>query len=385
MRLILFLLLVLAVTVALIVFPDIADQPLRLEAFGWLFETRQGAFVVALLALLSLTWLLRRLLGALFASPGSAWRSLRLGSRKRKEKRLRDGLAQWIDGRLTSAAKNLRRAEGVLPAWIEALLRVATTPASALSTPSESEDDLMVALSARIATAPDADPPLDAARRRTHLEAWLRVHPDAPLAQARLVALAEEEGDWPAVIEALEAKWRQGKSAAVDVKPRLVRACLQQAAAAPAEAMVYLRKAYRLQPEDAQVVLRYGQALQESGDLDGVKRLWRGYLEQHSSKSVAAALLELERDQAMRAYRKLERKSAKSLNYAQRWLRAELAHAAGLDGLALEQMQALAEAAAADDAAISQAAWQSLAAWHEAAADYQQAANCYRWAMEKRE
>ncbi len=74
-------------------------------------------------------------------------------------------------------------------------------------------------------------------------------------------------------IEALEAKWRQGKSAAGDVKPRLMRTCLQQAASAPAEAMVYLRKAYRLQPEDAQVVLRYGQALQESSNLDSTKHL----------------------------------------------------------------------------------------------------------------
>jgi len=73
---------------------------------------------------------------------------------------------------------------------------------------------------------------------------------------------------------------------------------------------------------------------------------------------VAAALLELERDQAIARLPKT--------------------------GAQIGQESQLRPALASDDAAISQAAWQSLATWHEAAEDYQQAANCYRRAMEER-
>ena len=90
MRLILLLLFALAVTAALIAFPNIADQALRIEAFGWLFETRQGAFMIALLVLIFLLWLLQRIVGALFAGPGNVWRSLVSGNSKRHEKRLRN-------------------------------------------------------------------------------------------------------------------------------------------------------------------------------------------------------------------------------------------------------------------------------------------------------
>ncbi|MFQ5518932.1 MAG: heme biosynthesis HemY N-terminal domain-containing protein, partial [Mariprofundus sp.] len=109
MRLAFLLLLALAVSIALIIFPNIADQSLRIEAFGWIFETRQGTFIVALLALLILVWLLRSITSALFAGPGAAWRSLRMGSRKRREKKLRDTIAQWLDGRGHISARTLKR------------------------------------------------------------------------------------------------------------------------------------------------------------------------------------------------------------------------------------------------------------------------------------
>lgn len=377
MRLILLLLLALAVTIALIVFPDIADQALRIEAFGWIFETRQGAFIVALLALLLLIWLLRGLIGALFAGPGMAWRSLRMGSRKRREKKIKELLGQWLDGRDNISSRALNRCRGVLPQWAVSMFEILLTPASELGLPGEESDPLQTVLAARMATDPDADPKPDLATRKAHLEAWLQVHPGAPLALARLVDLAEEEGDLPEFINRLESHWKQGRCSSEDAKPRLVRACLRMAEQQPDQAMAYLRKAYRLLPEDANVLLAYGKGLIDCGEIKTVQRLWGGYLEQKSSSRIARALLPLYQDDALKAYRRLERKSSSMLNPAQRWLRAELAHIAQLDGLAFEQMQALA------DECGSAAAWHSLGQWHEEQGAFETAMSCYRKALEK--
>jgi len=377
MRFILLLVLALAVSVALIVFPNIADQALRIEAFGWIFETRQGAFIVSLLALLLLLWLLRSMVGALFAGPGAAWRSLRLGSRKRREKKLREALAQWLDGRGNVNARALKRCRGVLPDWAIDMLQTMLSPAAELPLPAEDQDPLITALAARIATDPQASKPADSATRKAHLEAWLNAHPGAPLATSRLVDIAEEEGDLLAFINRLEADWKQGRRTAEMVKPRLVRACLKLAEQDPDQSMAYLRKAYRLLPDDAKVLLVYGNGLLGSGDVKTVQRLWHGYLEQHNNDRIARALLNIQRDDPIKVYRKLERKTVNALNPAQRWLRAELAHAAKLDGLAFEQMQAL-----ADDLG-SAAAWNSLGHWHEELGEFEQAAACYRRALEK--
>jgi len=377
MRFILLLLLALAVSIALIVFPNIADQALRIEAFGWIFETRQGAFMVALLALLLALWLLRSVVGALFAGPGAAWRSLRLGSRRRREKKLREALAQWLDGRGNVSARALKRCRGVLPDWAMDMLQTMLTPAAELPLPAEDQDGLITALAARMATDPQAENRPDTATRKAHLEAWLSVHPGAPLAISRLVDIAEEEGDLLEFINRLEADWKRGRRSAEAVKPRLVRACLQLAEQEPGQSMAFLRKAYRLLPDDAGVLLAYGQGLLADGDVKTVQRLWSGYLEQHGNERIARALLNIQRDDPIKVYRKLERKTPDALNPAQRWLRAELAHAAKLDGLAFEQMQAL-----ADDCG-STAAWRSLGCWHEELGAFEKAAGCYRRALEK--
>jgi len=377
MRLKLLLLLALAVSIALIVFPNIADQALRIEAFGWIFETRQGAFIVALLALLLLLWLLRSFVSTLFAGPGMAWRSLRLGSRKRREKKIKEVLAQWLDGRGNINSKTLKRCRGVLPDWAIDILQTMLVPANELPLPTEDQDPLITALTARIATDPKAENPADLATRKAHLEAWLHIHSAAPLAISRRVEMAEEEGDLSEFISRLEAEWKQGRRSAEAAKPRLVQACLTLAQQQPDQAIVFLRKAYRLLPDDPKVLLNYGNALLQSGDAKTVQRLWEGYLEQHSNDRIARALLKLQRDDPMRTYRKLEKKSVESLNPAQRWLRAELAHAAKLDGLAFEQMKAL----AGDCGSVS--AWNSLGLWHEELGEFEQAAACYRKAVEK--
>ncbi len=103
MRLFFLLLLALGIAVLLSLFPTIAGQPLRVEAFEWVFETQQGAFITALLVLLIIVWLLRRIVSAIFAGPGQLWNTLRMGGRKRREQRLKEGLAEWIDMRAASA------------------------------------------------------------------------------------------------------------------------------------------------------------------------------------------------------------------------------------------------------------------------------------------
>jgi len=376
MRLIFLLIIALATAAALIAFPDIADQHLRLEAFGWIFETRQGSFLIALFALLLLLWLLRSIVRAIFSGPGTVWRSVRMGSRKRREKRLRDGLAQWLDNRGDFGVKSMKRAKGVLPDWIMEMLKVLAVPAKDQQLLQEHDDPLVTVLAARIATDPSAHPKPDLATCKAHIDAWLHVHPGAPLAISRKADIAEEEGDWSGLVALLEEEWKQGHRSAHSVKPRLATAYISLSEGAPEQAMTYLRKAYRLLPDDHNVLLAYGLGLIVSGETPTATRLWTSHLEKHDSIDVADALLATQSADALRAYRKLESKSDNELNHAQCWLRAELAHAAKLEGLAFEQMIALAESTNSVDA------WQSLATWYQQAGDFESASKAYQRALE---
>ncbi len=379
MKFILLLIFALLLTIALIAFPDIADQALRLEAFGWVFETRQGAFIVALLVLLFVIWLVRALLSALFAGPGHVWRSLRMGSRKRREQNLREALAQWLDMRGDMGARTLKRSRGILPDWLLSMLKTLMTQANDQAMPTLEQDALLTALTARIVTGPTASPRPDMATRKAHLEAWLTAHPGAPLAMTRMADLAEEEEDWPKLVGLLEDVWKRGHRSSHAVKPRLVHAYLEMARLEPDAAMQYLRKAHRLMPDDREVLLAYGQSLIASGDAKTAIRLWRSHLENESDLPLARSLLAQLQNAPLATYRKLERKSETALNEAQRWLRAELAHAAKLDGLAFEEMQALADHAKAED--ITAAAWQAMGDWYLESNEHCQAAMCYRKAL----
>lgn len=375
MRLILLLLFALAVTVALTVFPNIADQPLRIEAFGWLFETRQGAFMIALLVLIFLLWLLQGIISALFAGPGNIWRSLVKGGGKRNEKRLREALAQWLDHRGDLGEKALKHSRGVLPGWMLEMLHTLITPARELSVSDEPQDPLVTALAARIVTSPNAHPKPDLATRKAHLQAWLQVHPDSPLALSRLADIAEEEGNWPKLVELLENVWKQGQRSAHSLKPRLARGYIALAQSEPEHAMEYLRKSFRLCPENRDVLIAFGQASAKADDTKTASRIWTEYLEQNSDYEVAALLLGLAEHDVLRIYRNFEAIDENELNNAQRWLRAQLAHEAKLNGLAFEQMQALAEQS------HSSVAWHTLGDWHRAANDHEKAMVCYHQAL----
>ncbi|ATX82863.1 putative conserved protein HemY, contains two TPR repeats [Mariprofundus ferrinatatus] len=376
MRLVFLLVIALATATALIAFPDIADQHLRLEAFGWIFETRQGSFLIALFVLLLLLWLLRSLLQAIFSGPGTVWRSARMGSRKRREKKLREGLAQWLDNRGDFGTKALKRAKGVLPDWVMEMLQVLSVPPKDQKVLSDHEDPLVTVLAARIATDPSAHPKPDLTTRKAHIDTWLHLHPGAPLAISRKADTAEEEGDWKGLVALLEEEWKQGHRSAHSVKPRLANAYIRLSESDTGHAMAHLRKAYRLLPHNHDVLLAYGLGLIVSGETPTAVRLWLSHLEKHDSLDIASALLDTQRADPLRAYRKLDERKESELNDAERWLKAELAHAAKLAGLAFEQMQALAERTNSADA------WQSLGNWYAGAGDFQHASEAYQRALE---
>ncbi len=372
MRLFLLLLLAIGFIALFMLFPNFVNQPVRLEAFGWVFETRQGAFVVALLVLFALLWLLQRLITAIFAGPGQLWRTLRIGGKKRREQRLKEGVAEFLDMRGDQGKRAFGRARGVIPDWAAALLKTLTIPAGEQPLPDASES-LSTVLAARIATDPNAPSKPDAATRKAHLEAWLAIHPDAPLAISRMAALAEEEGEWQRAVELLEKSWKQGQRSAATVKPRLANAYIQLARTDTGERQNHLRKAQRLAPDDREVILALGRAQITANNPAAAEKLWLGYLGNHNDFEIASALLDSMNKTALQAFRKLDRKDASSAyNPAMRWLQASLAQAANLNGLAYEIIDEL----MADDPA--EEILRSRAAWHAEAGEWQEAADCYR-------
>jgi len=376
MRIAIMLTLALALAGVLALFPNVADQALKIEAFGWIFETRQGPFILLLLLLLGLIWMLRRIIAAILAGPGQVWQVLRSGGRKRREARLRDGLMQLIDLRNDLGTKAFRKTRGIVPGWSNALLRTFATPATEQTMPSSDEDPLLTALKARIVTDPAATPKPDLATRKTHLEAWLNVHPGAPLALQRKIDMAEEEENWAVLTHLLEDMWKKGGRSAASIRPRLTSAYMALAKTQPDHALEYLRKAHRLMPEDGNTLLALGKILIEQGDIQSCHKLWSSYLETHDNETVAIALYELLRTDALKAYRKLEKVDDAKMPPARAWLRAQLAHDADLGGLAMDHMQELIKAHPGP------LAWKTFGDWHAETADWTQAARCYQKALE---
>ncbi len=376
MRFALILLLALAATILLTLMPDVADQMIRIQAFGWVFEAHQGAFIVALLVLLAIFWLVRGLISALVSGPGQVWQGLRAGSRRRREAHLREGLAAWLDLRDDHGAKAMRKASGVIPDWALGMLRILAIPAKDQELPGQHADPLHVALAARIATDPGASSRPDPARRKAHLEAWLGAHPGAPLALQRLADLAEEEGDWAEANRMLEEQWKRGHRAGSGIKQRLARTYVAQAAQDPTQEMHLLRKALRLAPDDAGVVAAMGHAMLRAGDLASAQKLWLQHVEAHGDMGIARELLSLYREDAMKQYRRMEGKDAAGMNATHQWLRAQLAQAANLPGLARDHLQALL------DLHPGPVAWQAMGDWHATQGDWQQATHCYQQALD---
>lgn len=377
MRIALVLFLSLAVTILFTLMPEIASQMVRIQAFGWEFEARQGAFIVALLLILGAIWLINALISALIAGPGQVLQGLRAGSRKRREAMLRDGLSAWIDLRDDHGAKALRKARGIIPDWALGMLRILAIPAKDQELQGQRADPLHVALAARIATDPNNKPELDLPTRKSHLEAWLSVHPDAPLALQRLAHVAEEEGDWTTAAQLLEDQWKRGHRSASGVKTRLAHAYIEVASGDPESAMPHLKKALRLAPDDPEVVLAMGHTMLNEGDAESARKLWLEYVENHNNMPIARELLPLFGKDCMKQYRRMENLDSSNMNFAYQWLRAQLALAANLPGLSHEHLNTMLNL---HPGAL---AWQSLGDWHASQSDWQEATRCYQNALDK--
>jgi len=374
MRLKFLLLIALVLTIILTLFPDIALQTLRIEAFGWQFETRQGAFVVSLLLIFAVLWFIQRLLSALIAGPGQLWQTLRMGGKKRREQRLQDGIAQWLDMRGDYGKRAFKKSRGVIPDWAAELLKISTISASDQTLAAGDDDSLVIALSARIATDPEAKFRPDIATRKAYLETWLKSQPNSPLALVRMADLAIEEQDWKRGVERLEAIWKQGYRSASRAKPQMAQAWLALAKQEPKHAMEYLRKAYRMQPENSDVILALGHAHIAESNAKSAEKLWLGHLQQHDDLAIANASFELLNNDALAAFRKLEKQQGTA---ALQWLRARLAHAGKLDGLAEEALSSLLETQPCREFWRTQAEWLTQKEqWAEAMLAYQKALDC---------
>jgi len=375
MRFSLLLLIALIATVLLSLFPETAEQTLRLEAFGWIFETKQGAFVVALLVLLFVLWLIRIIVQAILAGPGQMWRSITLNSKKREEQRLQKALADMINMQGDLGRRMLKRKYRILPGWLTELLATLATDADEQHLQKDKDTPLRIALAARLATSPHAKRKAPPEQRKLLLQAWLDAFPQAPLARMRMAETLSEEGQWKAATELWESLDKEGLLSPERCHERLAHAWLQLAEAEPAYASVYLQKAYRLQPDRLDLALRLGHALIAEQERQAAIRLWWKVLETHADMDIAAALLEQLEKEPLQQYKKLDRRPPHKCNIAHLWLKAELAHRAGLDGLARDQIQALTEQSDCREA------WLSLARWHMEAGDFSRACDCFRRAL----
>lgn len=376
MPIMLWLLLGLAATVMLTLFPEVSSQMLRIEAFGWVFETRQGSFVIALIVLLLVAHILAWLLRAVIHGPGQAWRSLNLSSKKREEKRLQQALADFINMQNDCGRKSLQRKWRILPHWLAELLATLPVPPHEQRLKQEGDSSLRIALAARIASEPGADPKPDLALRKVLVQAWSKAYPKSPLARLRMAETLQDEGSWRQAVDIWELLQREKHLSKEAAALRLVPAYRKLADVEPEKRAMWLQKAHALSPADEQLALELGRAWLDEGKKAQATKLWMRFIEKHASLQVAAALLDEWRTEALAHYKHLERIQSRDANAAVLWLKAELAQAAGLDGLADEHINMLIQRHGCREG------WQSLARWQMQKGDFRQACESFSKAME---
>ena len=363
----------LLLTVSMSLFPSIAQQTLSIEALGWQFETKQGAFAIVVLLLLFIGWFLQRLTQALTASPGKVWQTLRSGGQKRREQHLQDALAQYIDMRNDAGQRKFKKARALLPAWGQSLLDVISRRPNAQPAPSLQNDPLHIALAARLTTDPEWSDKIDLSTRKAHLEAWLQAHPDAPLARIRLLDLLLEEGEWQGAIELMKALGKQPLRSAHWLEQQKVRAYLALAKQDAANSVGYLRQAEGIAGSDGEVILALGQELQKAGDHRAAEKLWLSHLKKFNDIDIAVAALALMQEEGLAAFRRIEKIKGSD---AMRWLHASLAHAGKLDGLAQEALSELLEKHPC------RLFWQTQAQWYGEKGEWQKAMSAYEQALQ---
>ena len=373
-RIVLALLFVVGIFVSLVLFPDIANQPVRIEMLGWLFETRTGMFILLLIVGISLLWLLQKTFDLSINSPKQFWTSLRSGSKKRRELRLQEALATWIDEGAGHSQKLLKRSKGIIPDWLHAsLLLWWDKPSNHPKINDEKDTPLTIALKARLATDAAYIERLSLSERQHYLDVWLAVHPAAPLALQRKAVLLGDMGEYAEQVQMLEALIQKNKNIQ-GLKLQLARALFQLAKKDSANELAHLRKANRLSPDDAAILHALVLALADSGDQTSAERLLLDYLQQHDDIKLAQAALKLLSFDALKNFKRLD-KPAYQNTYAGRWLRMMLAHEADLVGIAKDALDAMLEQ---NPTALL---WQTKGDWLAAEHTWEEATACYQKAL----
>ncbi len=373
-RIVLALLFVVAVFVTLIVFPDIANQPVRIEMLGWLFETRTGMFVLLLILGISLLWLLQKTLDLSINSPKQLWTSLRSGSKKRRELRLQEALATWIDEGAGHSQKLLKRSKGIIPDWLHtALMLWWDKPDHHPKINDEKDTPLIIALKARLATDDTHITCLSLSERQHYLDVWLAVHPAAPLALRRKAKLLGDMGEYAEQVQMLETLIQKNKNIQ-DLKPQLAKALYQLAKQDTSHQLAHLRKANRLLPGDADILQALAIALAEHGEQTSAERLLLDYLQQHDDITLAQTAFKLLSLDALKHFKQLD-KPVYQRTYAGRWLRMMLAHEADLIGIAKDALDAMLEQ---HPTALL---WKTKGDWLAAEHAWEEAAVCYQNAL----
>ena len=376
-RIIIVLLCIAAVFISLLVSPELANQRVRIEILGWLFETRTAMFILLLIFALGGLWLLQKLFDLSVNSPKQLWNNLRSGSRKRRELRLQEAMDTWIDEGEGHSRKLLKRSKGIVPQWLhEALLIWWDKPEHHPPIHDEKDSPQIIALKARLATEPGQQH-LSAEHRQQYLDAWLHVHPGASLALERKADLLGETGDYAEQVRLLEDLF-QRKKQVHHIKQKLAVALQHLAKQDEANALAHLRKAHRLYPEHTDILLSLVQALQASGDHQSARRLLLDELKQHDDMRLAQAALAALEQEPLQAFKKMD-KPVYQKNRAGTWLRMQLAHKAGLTGIADDSLHGLLSQHESADL------WQLRGDWHAEKEQWQQAAEAYQKANQLRQ
>lgn len=369
-RIVLMLLLIAAVFVSLLVFPEIANQRVRIEILGWLFETRTAMFTLLIIFSLSALWFIQKTFVLSINSPKQLWTNLRSGSQKRRETRLQEALDTWIDEGEGHSQKLLKRSKGIVPPWLhDALLVWWDKPENHAPIHDEKDKAHIVALKARLATEPHQTH-LSLEQKQQYLDAWLMVHPGASLALERKATLLGERGEYAEQVTLLEDLF-QRKKQIQHIKPQLATALAHLAKQDKDNALTYLRKANRINPSDVKILMNLAQTLQASDDTKSATRLLLDGLAQHDDMDIAKALLSMLEHDALQYFKQVD-KPIYQKTIAGTWLRMQLAHKAGLSGIADDSMYGLLEKHESAEL------WQLRGGWHAEKGEWQQAVEAYQ-------
>jgi len=263
----------------------------------------------------------------------------------------------------------------VVPDWLYQVLLVwLNHPKAHAAIDGEKDSPLCIAMKARLATDPEHVAALGLSERQQYLDAWLTAHPAATLAMYRKAELLGEMGEYIEQVRVLEILWNKKKDITA-LKAIYAKALRLAASKESKNALLYLRKAQRIHPNDHDVVIALAQAMIHSGDTASGERLLLDYVEKHDDWAAAEAALLMLATDALNNYKRVDKPSFQQ-SVAGSWLRLMLAHKADLVGLAEDGLNSLLQRAP------SAKLWQTRAAWYAEKQQWQKSVESYQKAMD---